>query len=158
MPRKLAAETFGLDYPEFQTRHEMLKTGFETGRISLDGYVKKTVFYKPRTFSPEDFKRFMFDSSKLLGDTLGWVRALAEAEGARFVLVHVSTPLEVCEARDRKGLYARARAGEIADFTGISSPYEEPEDADVVIDTSVLPLDAAVGTVRAHLDQDRPPA
>src|SRR6478752_4720073 len=76
--RKRAAETFGLDYPEFQTRHEMLKTAFETGRIGLDTYVKKTVFYKDRPFSPEDFKRLMFDSSELLGDTLEWVRALAE--------------------------------------------------------------------------------
>ncbi|GAB2467129.1 hypothetical protein GCM10027063_04620 [Promicromonospora xylanilytica] len=79
------------------------------------------------------------------------VRALAEATGAHFVLVHVSTPLEVCEARDRKGLYAKARAGEIPDFTGISSPYEEPTDAEVVIDTSQVPVEEAVRTVRAYL-------
>ena len=60
---------------------------------------------------------------------------MAEQHGA-FLLVWVSTPLDVCEARDRKGLYARARAGEVADFTGISSPYEAPDDADVVIDTT----------------------
>ncbi|MCK0118302.1 adenylyl-sulfate kinase [Isoptericola sp. S6320L] len=78
------------------------------------------------------------------------VRELAEAAG-RFVLVHVSTPLEVCEARDRKGLYAKARAGEIAEFTGISSPYEEPEDADLVIDTSVTSVEDAVAQVRAIL-------
>jgi sulfate adenylyltransferase len=53
-----------------------------------------------------------------------------------FVLVHVATPLEVCEARDRKGMYAKARAGIIKEFTGISDPYEVPEDADVTIDTS----------------------
>jgi sulfate adenylyltransferase len=51
------------------------------------------------------------------------------------VLIHVATPLEECERRDRKGLYAKARAGEIADFTGISSPYEEPVDA-IRIDTT----------------------
>ncbi|WP_407316940.1 adenylyl-sulfate kinase [Isoptericola halotolerans] len=78
------------------------------------------------------------------------VRELAEAAG-RFVLVHVSTPLEVCEARDRKGLYARARAGEIAEFTGISSPYEEPDDADLVVDTSVTSVEDAVAQVRALL-------
>jgi sulfate adenylyltransferase len=50
--------------------------------------------------------------------------------------VHVSTPLEECERRDRKGLYAKARAGEIPEFTGISSPYEAPTDADAVIDTT----------------------
>ncbi len=60
-----------------------------------------------------------------------------------FVLVHVSTPLEVCEARDRKGMYAKARAGIIKEFTGISDPYEAPTDADVVIDTSgVAPAEA----------------
>jgi len=78
------------------------------------------------------------------------VRELAEAAGA-FLLVHVSTPLEVCEARDRKGLYAKARRGEIPEFTGISSPYEAPIDADVVIDTSRVDVAEAVGQVRAAL-------
>lgn len=63
------------------------------------------------------------------------VRAMAEEAGGDFFLVHVATPLEECEARDRKGLYAKARAGEIPAFTGISDPYEEPEDADLVVDT-----------------------
>jgi sulfate adenylyltransferase len=79
------------------------------------------------------------------------VRALAEEVGAHFVLVHVSTPLEVCEARDRKGFYAKARAGEITEFTGISSPYEEPVDAELVIDTSHVPVEEAVRIVREDL-------
>ena len=58
------------------------------------------------------------------------VRAMVEDAGGAFVLVHVATPLEECERRDRKGLYAKARRGEIPEFTGISSPYEEPADAD----------------------------
>ncbi len=78
------------------------------------------------------------------------VRELAEAAGA-FLLVHVSTPLEVCEARDRKGLYAKARRGEIPEFTGISSPYEAPTDADVVVDTSQVDVAEAVARVRAAL-------
>ena len=67
-------------------------------------------------------------------------RALARkaAVGLQFLLVHISTPLEVCEQRDRKGLYAKARAGTISDFTGISSPYEAPDDADLVIDASAV--------------------
>jgi sulfate adenylyltransferase len=81
------------------------------------------------------------------------VRELARAAGAAFVLVHVSTPLEVCEARDRKGLYAKARRGEIPDFTGISSPYEAPQDADVVVDTSVTDVPDAVAAVRAALER-----
>ncbi len=73
------------------------------------------------------------------------------SEVADFVLVHVSTPLEVCEARDRKGLYAQARAGIIGSFTGISDPYEEPDDADLVIDTSTVSRHDAVAAVLAHL-------
>ena len=76
------------------------------------------------------------------------MRAQAEAVG-RFVLVHVSTPLEVCEARDRKGLYAKARRGEIPQFTGISDPYEVPTDADLVIDTSELTVEECVERVLA---------
>jgi sulfate adenylyltransferase len=76
----------------------------------------------------------------------GWV-----AEVGDFVLVHISTPLEECERRDRKGLYAKARQGLIAEFTGISSPYEAPTDADLVIDTSRVPVDAAVAQVRGLL-------
>ena len=64
------------------------------------------------------------------------VRAMTAAAGGAFFLVHVATPLEECERRDRKGLYAKARRGEIPDFTGISSPYEEPDDADLRIDTT----------------------
>jgi sulfate adenylyltransferase len=64
-----------------------------------------------------------------------------------FLLIHVSTPLEVCEARDRKGLYAKARAGVISNFTGISDPYEEPRDADLVLDTSTMSRADAVDTV-----------
>ena len=68
-----------------------------------------------------------------------------------FVLVHVSTPLAVCEERDAKGLYARARAGLIPAFTGISDPYEAPEDSEVVVDAAVSsPLEAAEAVLR-HL-------
>jgi sulfate adenylyltransferase len=70
-----------------------------------------------------------------------------------FVLVHVSTPLAECEARDRKGLYAKARAGVIGSFTGISDPYEEPSDADLVIDTSLVSRRDAVAAVLAHLSR-----
>ena len=72
-------------------------------------------------------------------------------EHGDFVLVHVSTPLEACEARDRKGLYAKARRGEIPEFTGISDPYEPPLDADLTIDTSQVPVDEAVELVLAAM-------
>lgn len=71
------------------------------------------------------------------------VRSMIEERGG-FVLVYVSTPLEMCEQRDRKGLYAKARAGLIQGFTGISDPYEPPDDAEIVIDaTDVSPEEAA---------------
>jgi sulfate adenylyltransferase len=72
-----------------------------------------------------------------------------------FIMIYISTPLEVCEARDRKGLYARARAGEIAEFTGISSPYEPPDDADLTIDASRQPLEESVDLILALLRERR---
>ncbi|WP_308250302.1 adenylyl-sulfate kinase [Sphaerisporangium fuscum] len=75
------------------------------------------------------------------------VRHMVEGVGADFILVHVATPLDECERRDRKGLYAKARAGLIPEFTGISDPYEEPDDADVTIDTTGMPIQRAVDTV-----------
>jgi len=71
----------------------------------------------------------------------------AVQEVGDFLLIHVATPAEVCEARDRKGLYAKARAGLIDHFTGVSDPYEEPDDADLVIDTSVVTRQQALDAV-----------
>jgi adenylylsulfate kinase len=62
----------------------------------------------------------------------------------KFIEVHIATPLEVCEQRDVKGLYKKARAGEISHFTGISDPYEAPQQADLVLDTSVTSLEDSV--------------
>jgi sulfate adenylyltransferase len=69
------------------------------------------------------------------------------AEVGDFLLVYVSTPVDVCAARDRKGLYAKARAGLITGFTGVSDPYEEPRDADLVLDTSAMTRQEAVDAV-----------
>lgn len=80
------------------------------------------------------------------------VRAMVTAYGAGFVLVHVATPLEVCERRDRKGLYAKARAGLIEEFTGISDPYETPVDAELTIDTDELPVEESVRTIIGYLE------
>ena len=79
------------------------------------------------------------------------VRAMIEEAGGAFVLIHVATPLEECERRDRKGLYAKARRGEIPEFTGISSPYEEPEDATVRVDTTGRSIEDALADVLAPL-------
>jgi sulfate adenylyltransferase len=68
-----------------------------------------------------------------------------------FVLVHVSTSLDVCERRDPKGLYARARAGLISHFTGISDPYEPPSDAEIVVDTARVSAEQGVQMILAWL-------
>ncbi len=81
------------------------------------------------------------------------VRQVIEAGGG-FILVHVATPVEVCEQRDRKGLYAKARAGIIKEFTGISDPYEEPDDADVVLDTTDSSPEECVQAVILHLEKE----
>ena len=69
----------------------------------------------------------------------------------RFVEVFLDVPLDVCESRDPKQLYARARAGEIADFTGISAPYEPPESPELTLATSEMPVDACVEKIRTYL-------
>ena len=81
------------------------------------------------------------------------VRRMVEAADGTFVLIHVSTPLAECERRDRKGLYARARAGLIPEFTGISDPYEPPDDADLAIDTTDVTIDDAAAKVLGLLDE-----
>ena len=77
------------------------------------------------------------------------VRAL-HPEGS-FVEVFLDTPLEICEARDVKGLYARARTGEIPEFSGISAPYAAPEPPDITVDAT-RPLNECVGVMLEHLD------
>jgi sulfate adenylyltransferase len=81
------------------------------------------------------------------------VRSMIEPLGG-FVLVHVSTPIEVCEERDRKGLYAKARAGLVKEFTGVSDPYEVPPSAEVRIDTTATSAEAAAQQVILHLQAE----
>ena len=80
------------------------------------------------------------------------LREMIEPLGG-FVLVHVATPIETCEARDRKGLYAKARAGIIKEFTGISDPYEAPQNAEVVINTAELSPEESAQEIILHLEQ-----
>ena len=111
---------------------------------SLDGDVVRRNLSAGLTFSKEDretnIRRIGWVAAEIsrhggvavvspiapFDETRQQVRAMVEDAGGAFFLVHVATPLEECERRDRKGLYAKARAGEIPEFTGISSPYEEP--------------------------------
>ena len=120
---------------------------------SLDGDVVRHLLSKGLGFSPADREtnivRIGFVAAEVsrhggvavcspiapFEATRAAVRRRVERAGGGFLLVHVATPLEECERRDRKGLYAKARAGEIPDFTGISSPYEEPAEA-LKVDTT----------------------
>ena len=81
------------------------------------------------------------------------VRAMVEAVGG-FVEIHVATPIETCESRDRKGLYAKARAGLIPEFTGVSDPYEIPSNPEIVIDTTALKVDEAVQRILLKLEHE----
>src|SRR5919202_6025441 len=137
----------------------------------LDGDVVRTHLSSELTFSREhrdlNIRRIGFVAGEVVkhGGT-AVVAAIAPYEQAReearqlvekhgrFLLVHVATPLEVAEQRDVKGLYAKARAGEIAQFTGVSDPYEEPAAPDLVLDTSVTPLEESVALIRAAIDAE----
>ena len=79
-------------------------------------------------------------------------RARAMVPKGRFFEVHLNTPVEVCEARDPKGLYRKARAGQIPEFTGVSAPYEAPETPEISVATGDCSVQDGVQTVLAHLD------
>ena len=85
--------------------------------------------------------------------TRKYVRQLIEPYGG-FILVHIATSVEVCEQRDRKGLYAKARAGILKEFTGISDPYEVPTDAEVTINTGDLSAEEAAQEIILHLERE----
>jgi adenylylsulfate kinase len=79
----------------------------------------------------------------------GLVRSLVKDD--EFIEIYVKCPLEICEQRDPKGLYVRARKGEISHFTGIDSPYEEPDSAELIIDTSRTSIEEAVVEIIEYL-------
>ncbi|MBR2379947.1 MAG: adenylyl-sulfate kinase [Paraprevotella sp.] len=111
-----------------EDRRENIRRIAEVGKLFVDtGIVTLAAF-----ISPTDESRSM--ASEIIGEE-------------DFKEVYVSTPLEVCEQRDVKGLYARARKGEIKDFTGVSAPFEEPSSPALSIDTSVLSLEESVNKV-----------
>lgn len=134
----------------------------------LDGDAMRQGLNKNLSFSPEDRQeniRRIAEVSNLMIDA-GVVVLAAFVSPYRedrdniknivgspnYIEVYVNTPLEVCESRDVKGLYKKARAGEIKNFTGINAPYEPSENADLEIDTSVLGIDEAVQKVMHFLE------
>jgi sulfate adenylyltransferase len=83
----------------------------------------------------------------------GEVRAMIAPLGG-FVLIYAATPIHICEQRDHKGLYARARAGLLQEFTGINDPYEPPDDAEVVLDTTHLTPEHAADRIIRYLEAE----
>jgi len=81
------------------------------------------------------------------------VRALVE--DSDFIEVYVKCPLDVCESRDPKGLYKKARSGEIAEFTGVSAPYEEPENPEIVVNTSESSIEDSVRKIIQYLEDNK---
>jgi putative hydrolase of the HAD superfamily len=99
--RKLAVGTFHLDWEDFEDRHELMLDAFETGALSLDDYLKRTVFYRPRSFTPEDFKKFMFAQSQPLPDSLAFAGELARSR--KYLMAALNNEsLEINEYRIKK--------------------------------------------------------
>lgn len=115
-----------------EDRHENIRRIGEMAKLFADaGIITLTAFISPLRADRERVRR-------LAGDD--------------FIEIYCRCPIEVCEERDVKGLYRKARAGEIKDFTGISSPYEEPVHPELLIDTSRLTIEESVRQVLALLD------
>ncbi len=120
-----------LDFSE-SGRHENIRRIGEVSKLFVDaGIVVLTAFISP------------FKSDRAM------VRSLVEAD--EFVEVFVDCPIEICEQRDVKGLYKKARAGEISDFTGISSPFENPEHPEITIPTSACTIEDAAKLITNHV-------
>jgi len=119
-----------------EDREENIRRIGHVGRLFVDaGFITITAFISP------------FEKERQLAvDLVG---------KDRFVEVFVDCPLEVCIERDPKKLYQKALNNEIPDFTGISSPYEAPADADIVIDTSVLDVDQSIAMIMEHLREKK---
>jgi sulfate adenylyltransferase len=148
---------------------KLLEQGHRTV-TSLDGDVVRRNLSAGLTFSKEDretnIRRIGWVAAEIarhggvavvspiapFASTRADVREYVEQAGGIFFLIHVATPVEECERRDRKGLYAKARLGLIPEFTGISSPYEEPTDADVRVDTTGHTIESALAVIEKELE------
>ena len=120
--RKLAAHQFGLDWEEYQDRHELSFPAFEMGQLSLDQYLERTVFYRPRPFSRDEFKAFMFAQSRELPESRAVVKQLARS--GRFFLATINNePLELNQRRiEQFGLRNEFRAFFSSCYLGARKP------------------------------------
>ena len=99
--RRAAVEKFHLDWADFEDRHELMLNAFETGRATLDQYLRRTVFYRERSFTPEDFKRFMFEQSQPFAQPLEFLGQLVQPQ--RYLMAALNNEsLEINEYRIQK--------------------------------------------------------
>jgi putative hydrolase of the HAD superfamily len=99
--RRAAVEKFHLDWGDFEDRHELMLNAFETGRASLDEYLRRTIFYRERAFTPEDFKQFMFAQSQAFPQALQFLAALVQPQ--RYLMAALNNEsLEINEYRIHK--------------------------------------------------------
>ena len=99
--RERAVEKFHLDWADFEDRHELMLHTFETGELTLDEYLRRTVFYRPRPFTPEEFKTFMFEQSQPFPESIEFLGALAQTR--RYLLAALNNEsLEINEYRIAK--------------------------------------------------------
>jgi adenylylsulfate kinase len=130
--REIFPET-GFTRPE-RDRH-LRRVGYLAGKLESNGVIVVASFVSP------------------YADTRDFVRSLCRS----FLEIYISTPIEECERRDVKGLYARARRGEIKNFTGIDDPYEPPARPELAIDTRITPADQAASiVVREYMKRNNP--
>ena len=123
-----------LDFSD-ASRTENIRRISEVSKLMLEsGLIVMTAFISP-------FKRDRYEAKKLISND-------------DFIEIYCKASLEICEARDVKGLYKRARAGEIKNYTGIDSPYEVPENPDLIIDTDNETLDNSVSKILSFLEKN----
>jgi len=150
-----------------ELEHALLENGHQA--YILDGDNIRHGLNKNLGFSPDDrsenIRRIgevakLFTDANIITVTAFISPYRADRDNARrlqkpgeFIEVYVKCPLEVCEERDTKGLYKKARAGEVKEFTGISAPYEEPENAEMIIDTSEMNLEQSVRAILKYLEE-----
>jgi len=125
------AERFGLGFSAQDREENIRRIGAVAGLFANAGIIALTAFISPYRIDRD--------------------RIRASLEEGEFIEVFVDAPLEVCEARDPKGLYKKARAGEIKGFTGISDPYEPPENPELVLDSGGKPAEQLADEVIAYL-------
>jgi putative hydrolase of the HAD superfamily len=152
--RKRAAEKFHLDWDDFSDRHELMLNAFETGQASLDQYMQRTVFYRPRDFKPEDFKAFMFEQSQPFPEALEFCGRISASR--KYIMAALNNESrEINEYRIKQfklknyfevffsSCYLGVRKPDIAIYQRVMEIMQRQPSACVMIDDRELNLECA---------------